>query len=505
MARRSSIITSAGITLDRSRAVPLHRQLYDALRDAILSRRFKAEARLPSTRWLARDLRVSRNTVMAAFEQLLAEGYLEGKTGSGTYVAHALPDDLLRVRAQETKAAGPQRGRDLSERGKLLASTANGVMRDESRTRAFQPGVPDIESFPFSLWARMISRRWRKPQLRLLGYGYPAGYEPLREAIADYLCTARAAHCAPDQVIIVSGAQQAIDLAARTLLDPTDAVWIEDPCYHGARGAFAGGLARTVPVPVDDEGLSVAAGRRLCPAARFAYVTPSHQYPLGMTMSLTRRLELLAWAREAGAWIVEDDYDSEYRYAGRPLASLQGLDTEGRVIYIGTFSRALFPSLRLGYIVVPSDLVEAFTAAQAFAAYHSPLIEQDVLAEFIAEGHFARHLRRMRSLYEERQKILIESASRELDGLLDVRPSEAGMHLIGWLPDGIGDRAASLIAVEHKVDAPPLSFYCIETKLRGGLLLGYTGISEREIRVGARRLAAALQELSKAKKTISSR
>ncbi|HEY7545527.1 MAG TPA: PLP-dependent aminotransferase family protein, partial [Blastocatellia bacterium] len=499
MARRSSIVTTAGITLDRSLAAPLHRQLYDALRDAILSRRFKAEVRLPSTRSLARELGVSRNTAMVAFDQLLAEGYLEGKTGSGTYVARALPDDLLRARAQKSKAAGPQRGRRLSERGRLIASTRPSVMRDESRTRAFQPGVPDIESFPFTMWARMIGRRWRKPQPRLLGYGHPAGYEPLRQSIADYLSTARAASCDPSQVIIVSGAQQAIDLAARALLDPADAVWIEDPCYQGARGVFAGALARIIPVPVDDEGLSVAAGRRFCPDARLAYVTPSHQYPLGMMMSLARRLELLAWAREAGAWIVEDDYDSEYRYAGRPLASLQGLDTEGRVIYIGTFSRVLFPSLRLGYMVVPLDMVEAFTSARAFAAYHSPLVEQDVLAEFIAEGHFARHIRRMRALYQERQQILIESVSQELAGLLEVKPSEAGMHLIGWLQDGIDDKAASRIAADHRIDAPPLSFYCMDEKLPGGLLLGYTGINEREIRAGARRLADALREASKAK------
>lgn len=505
MARRSSIVTAAGIALDRSSAYPLHRQLYDALREAILSRRFKADARLPSTRSLARELRVSRNTVMVAFEQLLAEGYLEGKVGSGTYVAHSLPDDLLRARSQKTKAIAQARGRNLSERGRLLASTAAAVMRDESRARAFQPGVPDIESFPFQLWARMISRRWRTPQPRLLGYGYPAGYEPLREVIAEYLCSARAARCAPGQVIIVSGAQQAIDLASRALLDPGDGVWMEDPCYKGARGAFAGALARLVAVPVDDEGISVAAGRRLCPNARLAYVTPSRQYPLGMTMSLARRLELLAWAREAGAWIVEDDYDSEYRYAGRPLAALQGLDTEGRVIYIGTFSRVLFPSLRLGYMVVPVDLVEAFTSARAFAAYHSPLVEQDALAEFISDGHFARHIRRMRALCQRRQEVLIESASRGLEGLLDVKPSEAGMHVIGWLPEGIDDWAASQCAAKHGVDAPPLSFYCIEAKLRGGLLLGYTGITEREIRAGARRLASSLGELIKAKKIITHR
>ncbi len=333
---------------------------------------------------------------------------------------------------------------------------------------------------------------WRGLPSALLGYGHPSGYRPLREEIAAYLGAARAVRCVWEQVIVVSGSQQALDLAARVLLDPGDAAWVEDPGYAGARGALTGAGARLVPVPVDEEGLRVSAGMARCADARLAHVSPSHQYPLGATMSLPRRLELLAWASRAGSWVIEDDYDSEFRYTGRPVEALQGLDAEGRVIYVGTFSKVLSPALRLGYLVVPPDLVDPFTAARELADRHAPTVEQATLARFIAEGHFARHVRRMRALYAERQVALVSAAARDLPGLVDVGPAEAGMHLVGWLPADADDREASRRAEAGGVEANALSLYGIEPLRRGGLLLGYAAVDEAGIRDGVRRLAAAL-------------
>ncbi|MCI0491123.1 MAG: PLP-dependent aminotransferase family protein [Blastocatellia bacterium] len=505
MGRSSDALALAVVSIDRSATVAIHRQIYDCVREAILTRRLKAGACLPSTRALAEELQVSRNTVITAFEQLLAEGYIEGRGGSGTFVAHALPDDLLRVREERNvyarashkdsflrSAQGVFKGRSLSERGALLARTQSSSSRDESKVRAFQPGLPAIDEFPFETWGRILSKRWRRLPRARLGFGDQAGYLPLREAVADYLGSARGVRCEPEQVIIVSGSQEGLDLSARVLLDPGDAAWIEDPGYLGARGALLGAGAQLVPVPVDEHGLDVAAGEALSHKAKVAYVSPSHQYPLGVVMSLSRRLELLEWASRSGAWILEDDYDSEYRYAGRPLAALQGLDSEGRVIYVGTFSKVLFPSLRLGYLVVPPDLVDAFITARSHTVSHPPSLEQAALTDFIFEGHFARHIRRMRALYQERQAMLVEATKRELKGLLDVREAEAGMHLVGRLAKGVNDLKASAKAQAHNVTAPPLSFYSIEAVGRGGLLLGYTGVSTKEIRSGVRRLAAAL-------------
>ena len=495
MRRRSAIEATVTVALDRGSRVPLHRQLYEGLREEVLAGRLRAGTRLPSTRALALDLGVSRNTVMGAFLQLLAEGYLEGRVGSGTYVADSLPDDLLRAETREGRRPERTRsGRGLSRRGEVLASTRASTARDRGAPRAFRPGVPALDEFPLRVWGRLAGRVWRSPPRGLLGYGDPAGYGPLREEISAYLGAARAVRCTPEQVIVVSGSQQALDLAARVLLDPGDAAWVEDPGYAGARGALVAAGARLVPVPVDEEGLRVEEGVERAADARLAYVSPSHQYPLGATMSLSRRLELLAWASRSGSWVLEDDYDSEYRYTGRPLEALQGLDAEGRVIYLGTFSKVLSPALRLGYLVVPPDLVDPFTAARELADRHSPSVEQAVLARFISEGHFARHVRRTRVLYAERQAALLEAARRHLPGLLDVRPAEAGMHLVGWLPEGADDREAMRRAAARGVEATALSLYGIEPPPRGGLLLGYAAVGEAEIRTGVRRLAASLRE-----------
>jgi GntR family transcriptional regulator/MocR family aminotransferase len=296
-------------------------------------------------------------------------------------------------------------------------------------------------------------------------------------------------------VIVTAGSQQALNLAARLLLDPGDSAWVEDPGYLGARGALQAAGVRTVPVPLDSEGLNVAEGELQAPGARMAYVTPSHQYPLGVTMSLSRRMTLLDWARRKQAWIVEDDYDSEFRYSGRPLAALQGLDTAHRVIYTGTFSKVLFPALRLGYLVAPEQVVDAFLSARALADRHSPTIEQACVSEFLSEGHFARHVRRMRALYAERQDALVSAARRELAGAIEVAPAEAGMHLVGWLPPGTIDRDVSLRAADAGVCAPAVSSYALGPHSRPGLLLGYAAPNGRQIRDGVRKLAPIMLDL----------
>lgn len=478
------------LQLDRRSRVPLQRQLYDEIRTAILSGRLAPGARVPATRVLASDTGTSRNTVSGAFDQLLSEGYLEGKVGSGTYVARMLPEDLLRV----TRQPGPSRPviarACLSRRGRMLGGIPASLRSREIATeQAFRTGLPAFDEFPRALWARLGARLLRHAPSAVLTYGDPAGYRPLRRAIAEYLRAARGVNCSAEQVIVTAGSQQALDLAARLLLDTGDAAWVEDPGYLGARGALRAAGVRSIPVPVDSGGLSVVEGEKRAPEARLACVTPSHQYPLGMTMPLSRRTSLLAWARRHRAWIVEDDYDSEFRYSGRPLQALQGLDPIGCVIYTGTFSKVLFPSLRLGYMVVPESLVDTFVSARALVDRHPPGLEQAIVAEFLAEGHFARHVRRMRTLYAERQEALVLALGRELGGAIEASPAEAGMNLTAWLRGNARDLELSNKAAQVGVVVTPVSAYALEVKPRSGLLLGYAAFSPRQIREGVRKLA----------------
>lgn len=493
---RAAVVTA--LVLDPTSRAPLHRQVYEALRDAILDGRMRPSSKLPSTRALALHLNVARNTVMGAYEQLLSEGYLRGRLGSGTYVADALPEQLLLAKREPLPALPrPQRSALLSKRGAMVADAPSPFRRAWAPIgpgeMAFQVGMAAFDAFPADTWGRMIQRRWDRSWRDLLTLHEPQGYPPLRRAIADYLVTARGVRCTPEQVIVVSGTQQAISLAAQVLLDPGDSAWVEDPGYIVVKVALEAAGAIAVPVPVDDEGLEVTIGVRRCKDARVAVVTPSHQFPLGVTMSLRRRLALLAWAEEVNGWIFEDDYDSEFRYAGQPLAALQGLSPDARVLYSGTFSKVLSSSLRLGYLVVPEGLVDAFVAAKALADVSSPPLEQAALADFMDEGHFARHVRRMRVLYERRKDALLTAGERELSGLLELQPATAGMHLVGWLPPGRDDREASARAAARGVRAYALSELRIHAADRGALLLGYAGVTEEEIAEGARRLAAALR------------
>jgi GntR family transcriptional regulator/MocR family aminotransferase len=488
--KRASDPLGPALALDRAGGEPLHRQIYFAIRQAILAGALRPGARLPATRALARHLAVSRNTVMAAFEQLHAEGYIDGRVGAGSFVSHHLPAAVLAARDPARPPAGHVARRPgPSARGTQLIALRSG----RSRAQPFSPGVPELEQFPFDDWARLLARRWRRPRRAFLVGGDPAGYRPLCQAIADYLATARAVSCSPEQVIVVSGTQQALDLAARVLTNPGDPVWIEEPGYPPTRAVLIAAGARPVPVPVDEEGLSVVAGRALEPAARLISVSPSHQFPLGVTMSLKRRLELLEWARAAGGFVLEDDYDSEYRYAGRPLAALQGLDRDGRVIYVGTMSKVMFPGLRVGYMVVPEQLIEAFLAVRALVDAHPSSIAQAALVDFIGEGHLAAHIRRMRLLYAERQAALIDATRRRLGDRLTLVPSAAGMHLVGHLPAGADDIAIARASAAQGVEAPALSGYFQGPAAMRGLLLGYAGVAEAAIRPAIARLAQAIE------------
>lgn len=495
------------ITLDHASRVPLHRQVYERIRLAILNGQLHPGQRLPASRTLASQLAVSRNTISNSYEQLLAEGYLESQVGSGTVVARTLPETLLKVPApprlkrpssQEAVSSPPlalsRLGRAVSNQ-KLVLPEFVSHPDTLSQSLPFRGGVPALELFPYKLWAQLVARHARQSLPAVANYQPSTGYAPLREAIAAHIGVARGVRCQPEQVIIVSGSQGGLDLAARLLLDPGDFVWMENPGYFGARYALENAGARLVPVPVDREGLDVAAGQRQCSQARLAFVTPSHQFPAGVTMSLARRLALLQWAGEANAWILEDDYDSEFRFGGRPLEALQGLDRANRVIYIGTFSKVLFPALRLGYLVVPPQLVDTFIAARRFVDVHPPVLEQLALTDFITEGHFVRHIRRMRALYLARRNTLVAAIKRELGDWLEVYPPEAGMHLVGWLPPGIDDNYAAQLAARQGIETMPVSRLSLQPLSRGGLVLSYAAVEEPAIEAGVRQLAKAFQTL----------
>ncbi len=482
---------------EKSSDAPLYRQIYVSVRDAILSGRLTSGTRLPSSRTLAAQLDVSRITVVNAFDQLLAEGYLEGRTGAGTFVASQIPDELLSIRDPEPPDSRIRKTRPtstaISNFAQKIRDERSGIDVDWDRIVPFRNGVTAVREFPFAVWEKIAVSVIRQASRRFRGYGEPAGYLPLREAIATHLSGSRGVRCGAGQVIVTSGAQQALDLVARVLLNRGDRVWVEDPCYQEALAVFRLGGAEVTAVPVDGDGFDASAAEAICGHAKLVYVTPSHQYPTGATMSLGRRLELLDWARRTGSWIVEDDYNSEFRYTGRPLASLQNLDRHDRVIYVGTFSKTVFPALRLGCLIVPPELAETFVAAKNLCDTHTALIEQAILAEFIAEGHFARHLRRMRSLYEKRQAVLVDESERRLDGMMKIAKASSGMHLIGWLRDGLDDRVVASKGRDIGLNLTPLSSYSVAKQLPPGLVLGYTGFNEREIAEGVGKLKKVLE------------
>ena len=493
--RRGRIVK---VSVDPAANEPLYRQIYSSLRTDIRDGLLPAGARLPSTRHLASDIDVARSTVVQAYEQLRAEGYIEGILGAGTRVCDTVPDRVVSPpTGRDALAAGDGFEARFSNRARATIDSPRRLLSTLGRPpRAFRLGVPAVDIFPVETWGRLLAKRWARTSSRQLAYSGPSGYMPLREAIAEYLRGARGVRCTASQILVVSGSQQALDLCARVLLDPGDEVWLEDPGYHGARGAFVAAGAQIVCVPVDEEGIRVEDGRAAAPNACAAFITPSRQLPLGVAMSAARRRELLAWAREANAWVIEDDYDSEFRFASRPLPALQGSDDVGCVIYTGTFSKVMFPSMRLGYLVVPEPLIDAFEAMRHFADCQSAYLEQAVMADFIVDGHFERHIRRMRTIYRERQDVLVDAAARELGGLLDLPRSDSGMTLVGWLNPGISDSLVADAAKRRNIDVMPLSAFAMNRRLPDGLLLGYAGVSEVELREAVIELRKAIEEVS---------
>jgi GntR family transcriptional regulator / MocR family aminotransferase len=485
------------VAIDSRSKTPLYRQMYDWFRSTIIDGRMRPGQRVPSTRSLSAELKISRIPVLNAYEQLLAEGYFETFVGAGTCVARSIPDDALRPQTSKSRkelqpSAGGTGPRRMSRRGLELTNLSAQPWFDVSG--AFRVSLPALDQFPIGVWSKLVARHSRNPPRGIMAYGDAMGYAPFREAIAEYLGAVRSVRCEPSQILVTTGSQQALQLAAQVLVDPDDRVWMEEPGYLGARQAFVTVRAQLIPVRVDHDGMEVAEIIRRGGTARVVYVTPSHQYPMGTTMSATRRMLLLNWAARSGAWIIEDDYDSEYRFGTRPIASLQGLDTDARVIYVGTFSKVMFPALRLGYVVVPKDLVPAFSAARDAADIFSSTLYQAVMTDFIREGHFARHIRRMRMLYMDRRSTLIKAIRSQMGDLLEVIGDAAGMHLLALLPPGINDVKVSRHAAQRRISVMPLSSCCLEPPARGGLILGYGGVNPHQIYDGIRRLRMSLEK-----------
>ena len=478
------------IAIDRALSKPLHRQIYDAYRGAIVGHSLRAGDRVPSTRLLASDLGISRIPILNAYAQLQAEGYFETRVGAGTIVSASLPDQMVAVRPSRTGAAFPNRRgvRRLSKQSEALPLGESPLRRGPG---AFSVNQIAVDQFPFQIWNSLVVRHCRRASMNSLNYGNPMGLSELCGAIATYLRTARGVRCEPEQIMIVSGSQQGLEIATRVLLDPGDSVWMEEPGYSVARSVFAFHSCRILPVPVDGEGLNVAAGIKIGRSARAALVTPSHQHPLGVTMSASRRLQLLQWAESSGSWILEDDYDSEYRYESMPIASLQGLDANARVIYIGTFSKVLFPSLRLGYLVIPQDLVARFRAARVAIDLNPPVFSQSVLADFIHEGHFSRHLRRMRMLYGERSRAMVRAIRDELGPAAEITGGDAGMNLSITLK-GIDDQAIADEAARQNLWLVPLSSSYLRRPGRQGFILGFGNVPMEQIQGAVRKLISII-------------
>lgn len=479
------------VAVDRKSPTPLHRQIYDGFRSAILDGRLHPGQRIPSTRLLASEIAVSRFPILNAYAQLLAEGYLESRVGAGTVVSSSLPDQLTSSPPTGTKTTPKRNGpRLVSKRCSLLPPPE--PIPWMMHSGAFRVGQVAVDQFPHQVWSSLVARRGRCMNAHSVHYGDMMGSEILRRAITHYLNTARSVRCVPEQVLIVNGSQQALEITARVLLDPGKRVWIEEPCYRLARDVFRMNGCALVPVRVDEEGLDVASGIGKSPNARAAFVSPSHQFPLGVTMSASRRLQLIDWAHHSGAWIIEDDYDSEYRYESLPIASLQGLDPNSRVIYIGTFSKVLFPALRLGYIVVPPDLVDRFLVVRRVMDLGAPTFHQQVLADFIEQGHFERHIRRMRIHYGELRSVLAEALREQLDKALAPVGDEAGMHVTVMLQTNHRDEEVAVRAARQKLSLWPLSRLYMH-RPRQGFILGFGGTTAREIPLAVGRLRTLLE------------
>jgi GntR family transcriptional regulator/MocR family aminotransferase len=505
--RRRSIIAFEMIQLDRASAEPLHQQLYRQIRDELRSGSFiDGASRLPSSRALATDLGISRLTVNLAFSKLHAEGYLRSKAKSGTFVAYPLPESFLsadKFSTGRTRRGGPEsqpatesRIR-ISDRVKALPDQRVGKQFDLGATGAgagisLVPSIPAVDEFPIGVWERLRAQVLAKKGAHLLRYASNRGDPDLRNALAAYLCDFRAARCNPEQIVIVGGMQQAMLISATALLNPGEPAWIEDPCYQQTRRVLTLADARIIPKPLDDEGIVIARPHKE-PFPKLIYITPSHEFPLGMTMSFQRRTALLDFARAHNAFVFEDDYDAEFRFTGPPLPSLQGIDHSGRVIYAGTMSKILCPSLRLGYIVAPEPLVDSFIKIRSAMDQHSSPIDQATLARFITEGFFLSHIKRMRKLYSERRDFFIGEFNKLLGDRFTLQVPEAGLNIVAWLKREEDFPMIRRITLDIGVRPSALSFFCIQAKLKPAFVFGFAAWTPAQIRESLVKLASALK------------
>lgn len=497
MVKRAGGALLAGIRIDHGASRPIATQLYAGLRDLMLSGAIATGTRLPATRTLAGDLGISRTTVIDAFERLLAEGLIVSRVGSGTFVSDILDRERPRPAAAADRQPAQQKAPQLARA--MGWAIANFTQRERlpHRPRAFVTALPAFDAFPMAQWARVAAKHWRGTREEVMGYGEPFGHSRLREAIATHLRGNRGITCTKDQIFVVGGAQQAFYLIGAALLNPGDRVWFENPGAIGARNSLIACGADLVPVPVDKDGMRVEDGLKQSPEFRLAFVTPSHQQPLGHIMSLERRFALLHAAERAGAWIIEDDYDGEFFFGRQPIPTLKSVDRTGLVIYVGTFSKSLFPALRLGFMLVPEPLVETFRRISTSFIQGVPTSPQAMVAEFIDEGYFATHIRRMRTVYAERHATLLEEARRQLGDLLEIMPAESGLHTIGKLPSRIAERAATEAAATEGVVVSPIARFSITPTANNGLVLGFGAVNPREIREGIAKLAPLLRELDR--------
>ncbi|WP_051221781.1 PLP-dependent aminotransferase family protein [Neptunomonas japonica] len=484
------------LSVDLSDSTALFRQLENQIREAIWQERLSAGERLPSTRHLAKQLGIARNTVINAYEQLTVEGFIVTRHGSGTHVTDNFPqrDSILKKKSNElTVSIEPF---DFSTRYQRLVSHNVSISQGGSgATRPFRANIPNYFEFPKAQWAQLVTKRLRQKTASWMEKVHPCGYEPLRAAIASYLGAARGLSTTGEQVIVTAGAQQAIELLAKLLINPGDIVCFEDPGYTHAAMVFELAGAKVVTVPVDEDGLDVDELRKTVSKAKLIYVTPANHFPLCVTLSQSRRQALLQWAKETGAIILEDDYNGEYRYRGRPLPTLHTMASEGRVIYIGSFSKLLFPALRLGYMVVSHQLIEPLSSIRWLLDRHSPALEQIVLTDFINQGHFSRHIRRMRVLYAERQKALLDAAKEYLVGILDVPPLDGGLHLIGWLQVGVVQKDVLAAAANVEIELISTSLFSFKEPAKEGIVFGYAPYSTDSIRHSMKELRAAYFKL----------
>lgn len=476
--------------LDTDSVQPVYRQLYTLLRQAIMSGQLAAGARLPASRILASDLGIARNTVTQVYEQLAIEGYVYAATGKGTFVEdvsqdalEGIPDKISSMPEKNSPRPGLSRG------GRSLVDNLGFSNRQQG---AFMAGVPDIAAFPFKTWLRIQNKYWRDQPQNLLGYAPAGGYEPLRHAISDYLNSARSVNSTAQQVIITTGIHQALDIIIRLLAEPGDRVWIEEPSYWGLRNLLLSSGLDVVGIPVDDEGLNPSLHDMQSPP-KLIVITPSHQYPMGMVMSLARRCKLLEYARQHRCWVVEDDYDSEFRFGSRPLPALQGLDESGLVLYVGSFSKLMYPGLRTGYLVVPERLAHDFASAVAELYREGRLMTQAIISDFLDQGYLSSHVRRVRGLYALRRECLINAIQQHYGDRLGIIGDAAGLHLVLGLPDGTDDINIAHTALEHGIVVRPLSnYYLYPQQVKRGLLLGFGCVPEDQITLEFPRLASII-------------